>query len=171
MRLRLKRASEGVFDCRCKDLWMSNWIMDWWKGISPVVLISFIYWWKGIGPVVLICFIYMFISFILEKLKRWKGNNNRSFLTNIKRLKEQNVWHQDYLNISTAMKITEYRKPADNIISNKTWIRCENVCFTTFRSSTTAQCWWCHFRQRSHWTHLSVPSASSYSGSWTSCTL
>ena len=94
--------------------------MDWWKGISPIVLISFIYWWKGISPVVLIYFIYMFISSILEKLNRWKGNNNHSFVIDIKRLREQNVWHQDYLYISITMKITEYRKTADNIISNKT---------------------------------------------------
>ena len=51
--------------------------MEWWKEISLIVLISFIYW-KGISPVVLISFIYMFISFILEKLKRWKGNDNRN---------------------------------------------------------------------------------------------
>ena len=42
---------------------MRNWIMDWWKGISP-------------NPIVPISFIYMFMSFILEKLNRWKGNNN-----------------------------------------------------------------------------------------------
>ena len=76
LRLRLKRASRGVFDCKSKNLWLHNLIMEWWNGISLIVLISFIYWCKGISSVVLISFIYMFISFILEKLSRWKGNNN-----------------------------------------------------------------------------------------------
>ena len=75
LRLRLKRASGGVFDCKSKNLWMRNWIMERWKGISLIVLISLIYWWKGISPDVLTSFICMFISFILEKLNRWKGNN------------------------------------------------------------------------------------------------
>ena len=78
LRLRLKRASEGGFDFKSKNLWKCKWIMDWWKGISPIVLVSFIYWWKGNSPVILISFIYMFISFILQKINWWKGNNNRN---------------------------------------------------------------------------------------------
>ena len=61
--------------------------------------------------------LFLSISFILN---RWKGNNNRNFIPNMNRLKEQNVWQQDYLYISVAMKITENWKTADNIIGNKT---------------------------------------------------
>ena len=57
--------------------------MDWWKGMSRIVLISFIYWWNGISSVILISFIYMLLSFILEKLDRLKGNNNWSNSSNL----------------------------------------------------------------------------------------
>ena len=136
---------------------MRNWIMDWWKEVCPIVLISFI---------------YMFTSFILEKLNTWKGHNNRNFLPNIKRakcltprlfvyfntawkvskygvisgpylpvirlnteiyfvnLRIQSVYRKigtrndsifrHFSRSAIIMKITEYRKTQDNIISNKT---------------------------------------------------
>ena len=64
LRLRFNRASEGVFDHKNKNLWMHKWIMDWWKGISSII----------------IYFIYMLVSFILEKLNKWKGNNNQNLV-------------------------------------------------------------------------------------------
>ena len=63
-----------------KNLLLRKSIMDYWKGMSPIVLISSIHWWNGISPVMLISFICMFISFILEKWNSWKGNINEAIL-------------------------------------------------------------------------------------------
>ena len=69
-----------------KNLLLRKSIMDYWKGMSPIVLISFIHWWNGTTPVMLISFICMFISFILEKWNRWKGNSKWSNFSNLHRI-------------------------------------------------------------------------------------
>ena len=69
-----------------KNLLLRKSIMDYWKGMSPIVLISFIHWWNGTTPVMLISFICMFISFILEKWNSWKGNSKWSNFSNLHRI-------------------------------------------------------------------------------------
>ena len=69
-----------------KNLLLRKSIMDYWKGMSPIVLISLIHWWNGTTPVMLISFICMFISFILEKWNSWKGNSKWSNFSNLHRI-------------------------------------------------------------------------------------
>ena len=82
------REHKKVFStlCKRKNLLLRKSIMDYWKGMSPIVLISSIHWWNGISPVMLISFICMFISFILEKLNRWKCNSKWSNFSNLHRI-------------------------------------------------------------------------------------
>ena len=86
--------------------------MEWWKRMSPIVFVSFIYWWNGINSVILIIFFYMFISFILEKSNRSKGNNNWSNFSNLQRseiLPESEISNQfHFTHVNVLLVITVF---------------------------------------------------------------